>query len=419
MAYATERGLVPARVVRHPLTYALSLGVYATSWTYSGSVGFARTQGYAFLTIYLGVTLACLLVPVLWEPVLRLCREHQLTSLADLFAFRFQSQGAGVLVTVFMLAGNLPYLALQIHAVSAGFKVLAQASPPSGIALMFCGLVTLFALLFGARHVTPRERHAGLGVAIAFESLVKLVALLTVGLVAVTSVFGGLSGLSRWLAEHPEALERAYGPVQGGPWVTLLLLSFAAAFLLPRQFHMAFTESLDGRALRVAAWAFPLFLLLLNLPGAAAALERNGALPGREPGQPRAGAGPEQRASAGGRARLRRRHLRGEQHAHRRHARAGGDVPQPPRPAAHRPGALGRSLRGLLWARRALIVAVLALGYAFSRLLATRQGLVEIGLISFVAVVQVLPGVLALLFWRGATRAGFLAGLWAGIGVWG
>ena len=262
VAYATERGLVPGKLVRHPLTYALSLGVYATSWTYSGSVGFAKSQGFAFLTIYLGVTLACLLVPVLWEPVLRLCREHQLTSLADLFAFRFQSQGAGVLVTVFMLAGNLPYLALQIHAVTAAFKVLAQASPPSGIALMFCGLVTLFALLFGARHVTPRERHAGLGVAIAFESLVKLVALLTVGLVAVTSVFGGLSGLSRWLVEHPDALARAYGPVQSGPWATLLLLSFAAGFLLPRQFHMAFTESLDGRALRVAAWAFPLFLLL-------------------------------------------------------------------------------------------------------------------------------------------------------------
>ena len=86
VAYATERGLVPTRVVRHPLTYALSLGVYATSWTYSGSVGFAQKHGYGFLTIYLGVTLACLLVPVLWEPVLRLCREHQLTSLADLFA---------------------------------------------------------------------------------------------------------------------------------------------------------------------------------------------------------------------------------------------------------------------------------------------------------------------------------------------
>jgi len=418
VAYATERGLVPARLVRHPLTYALSLGVYATSWTYSGSVGFARSQGYAFLTIYLGVTLACLLVPVLWEPVLRLCREHQLTSLADLFAFRFQSQGAGVLVTVFMLAGNLPYLALQIHAVSAGFKVLAQASPPSGIALMFCGLVTLFALLFGARHVTPRERHAGLGVAIAFESLVKLVALLTVGLVAVTSVFGGLSGLSRWLAEHPEALERAYAPVQGGPWFTLLLLSFAAAFLLPRQFHMAFTESLDGRALRVAAWAFPLFLLLLNLPVLPLLWSGTVRFPvgnpdnhvlelARSSGHPLVGAlafiGAISAASSMlivdtlALAAMCLNHL------------------VLPRTDLARSGDL---YAGLLWARRALIVTVLALGYAFSRLLATRQGLVEIGLISFVAVVQVLPGVLALLFWRGATRAGFLAGLGAGIGVW-
>jgi len=418
VAYATERGLLPVRVVRHPLTYSLSLGVYATSWTYSGSVGFARSQGYAFLTIYLGVTLACLLVPVLWEPVLRLCREHQLTSLADLFAFRFQSQGAGVLVTVFMLAGNLPYLALQIHAVTAGFKVLAQASPPSGIAFMFCALVTLFALLFGARHVTPRERHAGLGVAIAFESMVKLVALLTVGAVAVNGVFGGLGGLSRWLAAHPEALERAYGPVQSGPWFTLLLLSFAAAFLLPRQFHMAFTESLDGRALRVAAWAFPLFLLLLNVAVMPLLWSGTVRFPDGNPdnhvlalasasGHPLVVAlafvGAISAASSMlivdtlALAAMCLNHL------------------VLPRTDLARSGDL---YAGLLWARRALIVAVLVLGYAFSRLLATRQGLVEIGLTSFVAVVQVLPGLLALLFWRGATRLGFLAGLSAGVGVW-
>ena len=418
VAYATERGLVPARLVRHPLTYALSLGVYATSWTYSGSVGFARTWGYGFLTIYLGVTLACLLVPVLWEPVLRLCREHQLTSLADLFAFRFQSQGAGVLVTVFMLAGNLPYLALQIHAVTAGVHVLAQAAPPSAIALMFCALVTLFALLFGARHVTPRERHAGLGVAIAFESLVKLLALLTVGAVAVGSVFGGFSGLSRWLAEHPDALRAAYGPVQSGPWFTLLLLAFAAGFLLPRQFHMAFTESLDGRALRVAAWAFPVFLLLLNvavMPLLWSGMVRfpdgnpdNHVLAlARSSGHPLVAAlafvGAISAASSMlivdtlALAAMCLNHL------------------VLPRTNLARSGDL---YAGLLWARRALIVAVLALGYAFSRLLATRQGLVELGLISFVAVAQVLPGLLALLFWRGATRAGFLVGLAAGVTVW-
>jgi len=418
VAYATERGLVPAKLVRHPLTYALSLGVYATSWTYSGSVGFARSHGYAFLTIYLGVTLACLLVPVLWEPVLRLCREHQLTSIADLFAFRFQSQAAGVLVTVFMLAGNLPYLALQIHAVNAGFKVVAEAAPPSSIPLMFCGLVTLFALLFGARHVTPRERHAGLGVAIAFESLVKLVALLTVGAVAVSGVFGGLSGLSRWLAEHPEALRRAYAPVMDGPWFTLLLLSFAAGFLLPRQFHMAFTESLDGRALRVAAWAFPLFLLLLNVAVMPLLWSGTVRFPDGNPdnhvlalarasGHPLVAAlafiGAISAASSMlivdtlALAAMCLNHL------------------VLPRTDLARAGDL---YAGLLWARRAVIVAVLALGYAFSRLLATRQGLVEIGLTSFVAVAQVLPGLLALLFWRGATRAGFLVGLSAGVAVW-
>ena len=179
IAYATERGVISQRVARHPLTYALSLGVYASSWTYYGSVGFAKANGYNFLTIYLGVTLSCLLVPVLWIPIMRVVRDHQLTSLADLFAFRYQSQAAGVLVTIFMIACNLPYLALQIRAVTQSVGVLASA-PHGAVALAFCALVTLFAILFGARHLTPRARHEGLVVAIAFESVVKLAALLLV-----------------------------------------------------------------------------------------------------------------------------------------------------------------------------------------------------------------------------------------------
>lgn len=108
IAYAAERGWIPPRLARHPITYALSLGVYATSWTYYGSVGFAQTDGYNFLTIYLGVTLAFLLTPVLLMPILRIAREHQLTSLADLFVFRYRHQATGSLVTLFMLVGILP-----------------------------------------------------------------------------------------------------------------------------------------------------------------------------------------------------------------------------------------------------------------------------------------------------------------------
>src|SRR5690606_33308279 len=253
-------------VARHPLTYVLSLGVYATSWTYYGSVGFAQTHGYNFLTIYIGVTLAFALTPVLLMPILRLTREYQLTSLADLLAFRYRSQATGVLVTLFMLVGILPYISLQILAVTASVSSLTQAAAPSVLALGFCVTLILFAILFGARHASAREKHEGLVVAIAFESAVKLLALGVIGAFAVFWLFGGFGGMERWVAGHPEALEALYRPVREGPWTTLMLLAFAAAFLLPRQFHMAFTENIEPRTLRYASWGFPLFLLVLNLP---------------------------------------------------------------------------------------------------------------------------------------------------------
>ena len=130
LAYATEKGKIPKRIIRHPLTYVLSLGVYATSWSYYGSVGFAESEGYTFLAVYLGVTIAFIMVPILFQPILRLVREYQLPSPADLFAFRYRSQLAGIVVTLFMMAGTLPYLALQIRAVTESLRVLTQEAPP-------------------------------------------------------------------------------------------------------------------------------------------------------------------------------------------------------------------------------------------------------------------------------------------------
>lgn len=176
IAYVTDSGLIPKRWVSHPLVYILSLGVYATSWSFYGSVGFAEREGFQFLTIYLGVTLTFLLTPLLLKPILQITRDYQLTSLADLFAFRYRSQLAGILVTLFMLVGSLPYIALQIRAVSESLQVLTQEATPQVIALWFCGMLILFAMLFGARHISPREKHLGLVAAIAFESAVKLIA---------------------------------------------------------------------------------------------------------------------------------------------------------------------------------------------------------------------------------------------------
>jgi Na+/proline symporter/signal transduction histidine kinase len=418
IAYAAERGWVPSAVTRHPLTYVLSLGVYATSWSFYGSVGFARSQGYNFLTIYLGVTLAFLLTPVLLVPILRLTRRYQLTSLADLFAFRYRSQLAGVMVTLFMLAGTLPYIALQIQAVTESIRVLTQEATPSTLALGFCICLTIFAILFGARHISPREKHEGLVLAIAFESLVKLVALLTVGLFAYYGVLGGPSGLEEWLQVNPQAIDALYRPVTEGPWATYLLLAFAAAFLLPRQFHMGFTENLAPRALPVAAWGFPLFLLLLNLP--IPLILWAGQASGTQVGADYFALGIS--LQGGGTWLPLLVYVGGISSASAmmivttlalssmclNHLLLPLTYPDPKLDV----------YRWLLWGRRLLIGMIIFAGFVFYLVLQHNRGLVELGLISFVAVAQFLPGVFGLLYWPRATRRGFLAGLGAGAVIW-
>jgi PAS domain S-box-containing protein len=418
LAYATERGLIPARLARHPAISTLALGVYASSWSFNGSVGFAKLEGYRFLAIYLGVTLACALTPLIWQRVLSLTREYQLTSLADLFVFRYRGSLVGALVTLFMLAGSVPYLALEIRAITESVSVLAYGTKPAIIALGFCAMVALFAILFGARHPAQRDRHQGLVVAIAFESVVKLVALLAVGAFAVFGVFDGLGDMNRWIAEHPEALEALQKPVRDAPWGTLLLLSFAAAFLLPRQFHVAFAESPGPRALSTSSWGFPAYLLLLNLPVVPILLAGTALKPDANPEYYVLGitlAGSSNALSglafvgglsaASGTVILTTLALASMSLNHLL-------LPlRPPRPE--------RDLYAwLLWARRALIVAIIVSGFGCFLLLDKRLGLAELGLISFAAVAQFLPGLGGVLFWPRATRAGFVAGLCGGIAVW-
>ncbi|MGC9456558.1 MAG: histidine kinase, partial [Halothiobacillaceae bacterium] len=419
IAHAGDRGWLPERWVRHPATYVLSLGVYATAWTYYGSVGFAAQQGYAFLTIYLGVTLAFALTPLLLRPILQITREYQLTSLADLLAFRFRHRATGALVTVFALIGVLPYISLQIKAVTESVLVLSRETPPAILALVFCLTLSVFAILFGARHLRPREKHAGLVIAMAFESLVKLVAILAVGLLAMFGLFGGPTGLSEWLADHPEMLERLQAPAREGEWMSLVLLAFAAAFLLPRQFHMTFTENLDPATLRTAAWGFPLFLLLLNLP--IPVIFWAGEFLGlRLPadyyllGVAASGPLPELATFLGFVGGLSAASAMVIVTTLALSSMCLNHLLLPLR----RPGPEVDLYRWLIWARRLLIVAILAAGYGFYYLLEHRQGLVELGLTSFVAVAQFLPGVIGLLYWRRATGRGFIAGLAAGILAW-
>jgi signal transduction histidine kinase/Na+/proline symporter len=420
IAYAAERGRIPSRFTQHPLVFALALGVYATSWSYFGSVGYAAQHGFRYLGIYLGATLSCLLVPVLWRPLLKLTRELQLTSLADLFAFRYPGQATGTLVTLVLLAGTLPYLALQVRAIVESARVLSPSAPANLLGPGFCAITIVFSILFGARHLTPRERHEGLALAIAFESLVKGVALVLVGAWAVVSIFGGPGGLQAWLDAHPEALRAMQQPAREASWAPLLVLSCAAAFLIPRQYHVAFTESPERDALSTATWAFPLLLLLMNM-----------AVPlvlwsGTALGLP----GPADF------------HMLAVPVARGAHALAllgflGGisaasamvivtTLAMAPMCLTHLVLPLGYArapgnlYRRLLWARRVLIAAIILAGYGFYLLLDSRAaGLVDLGLVSFVGVAQFFPGLLGLLFWPRATRVGFLSGLAAGTTAWG
>lgn len=419
IAWCADKGWLPNRLIHSPVVYSLSLGVYATSWTYYGSVGLADQSGYAFLNIYLGLTGAFILGPYLLRPILRLCRDNQLNSIADLLAFRYGGRATGLVVTLFMLVGILPYISLQIRAVTESIQVLSKQVPPSLLALLFCGVIIVFAILFGARHLTPREKHHGLVVAIAFESAVKLVAMLIAGLFVVTQVFDSPRAMTEWAQAQPEMLESLYAPASSGLWPTLLLLSFCAAFMLPRQYHMTFAENQNPRHLNTAYWLFPLYLLLLNLP----------IIPILFAGRHLSLAISPDFYVLGMTLTLGREWLAilvfigGLSAASAMMivttlALSSMCVNHLLLPATLSTNQAHDFYRRLLWGRRLLISAIIAAGYGFYIVIELNEGLASLGLISFVAAAQLLPGMFGLLFWSRATQAGFIAGLLAGAAVW-
>ena len=418
IAWISDRGLIPRRFIRHPLVYTLSLGVYASAWAFYGAVGLAHQYGFGFLASYMGVSGAFLLAPVLLYPILRITRTYQLSSLADLFAFRFRSTWAGALTTLFMLVGVLPLLALQIQAVTDSISILTRQPLQERVALGYCVLIMLFTILFGARHIATREKHEGLVFAIAFESIVKLVTLGIIACYALYSVFGGPAGLEIWLHHNQSTLSDLHTPLQEGPWRTLLLVFFASAIVMPHMYHMTFTENLNPRAMISASWGLPLFLLLMSLPVPVilwAGLELGAAT------------NPEYFTLGVGMA-LDSDWLSLVAYVGGISASSGliivttlalsGMALNHLVLPLYQPPAEGNIYRWLKWTRRALIIAIIAAGYGFYLLLGSRQDLSNLGIVAFVATLQFFPGVLSVLYWPSANRRGFIAGLLAGTAVW-
>ncbi|MBA4500790.1 sensor histidine kinase [Marinobacterium marinum] len=416
-AWLTERKYLPERLIRHPIVHVLALGVFASAWTFYGIFGVAYQSGYLYLISYLGGSAAFLLAPVVLIPILRITRRHQLSSLADLFAFRFRSGRVGTLTTLLMLFISLPLLSIQIQALAASLPMLTPHVSSHQAALVFCAVIALFTILFGARHASLRNSHNGLIVAIATESLVKLVALLAIAGYAFFVVLDGPSGLADWLAANPEQLQRLQQP-PADHWQVLLLAFFACAIVMPHMFHVAFTENLPTESLYRASWGLPLLLLLLALavPPILWAAIKSDAIDNPEYmvlqlGQTLQLPWMSLLAFIGGLsaasgiiivatvalASMLQNHV--------------------VLPLVRVPDNV-RFYAWLLWVRRLIILAVLLGSYLFFHFIGNRFALSQLGLLAFVAFLQFLPGILVTLYWPGASRNGFLAGVGVGFGIW-
>lgn len=418
IAWMTERGLVPRHWVRHPLVYTLSLGVYAGIWAVYAAVGVAAESGYGFLAYYLGISGAFLLAPVLLNPILRIGRAYQLTSLADLFAYRYRSQWAGTLVTLCSGVAILSLLSMQIQAVSTSASILAPDTSPRLISIMFSLIVVLFAMLFGARRNQDAENHPGLVLAIAFDSLVKLIALLVIGGVVLFGVFGGMSGLETWLAGNTTPATTMSLSIDDGSWRALMLMSFAGALVLPHMYHMTFSETPSPKALAKASWGLPLYLLLLGIPvplilWGGQALEVTTGPNFYTLGVAQALGSPALTllmyiaglSAASGLMIVSTLALAGMVLNH---------VVLP----LKTPKDQGDIYRWLQWTKRLLIAAIILLALLFHETLGKNLDLSILGAISLSGTLQLLPGALGVIYWPEGNRRGLIAGLVAGLVIW-
>ena len=271
--YADHQKYLGKSIVANPYVYALSLCVYVSTWTFYGSIGRAASTGLEFLPIYLGPVLAMTAGWIIIRKMIRVSKEHRLTSISDFISFRYgRSYTIGAVVAALSLIMVTPYVALQLIAISTSLDIL------SGSNIIFLGfnvesklvvalLLGVFAVIFGARHLDPMERHEGLIAVVAFESLVKLVAFLLVGLYVAYGIFSGYGDVMSRMIDLA-AKDPGYDTlmdIEPMLWFTLTISSFFAILFLPRQFHVMVVENSDELHLKKAMWLFPLYLLLINV----------------------------------------------------------------------------------------------------------------------------------------------------------
>ncbi|MFM7066075.1 MAG: PAS-domain containing protein [Gammaproteobacteria bacterium] len=419
-----------------PWVYSLSLAVYCTSWAFYGTVGQSATLGWWFPPTYVGTLLLFVFGLPFLRKVIGISSRHRITSIADFIGARFgRDRTVATLVSLIALVALVPYVALQLKAIDLSFAALAGGLGSGGAATPDSGLVVtlvlaLFASLFGARQVDATEHHPGMMLALAFESLIKLVVFLAVGLFATFVLFDGPFDLAARVAAQPEVVARREAGSGTGHYAALVVLGFFAIFCLPRQFHVAVVENSGPRDLATARWAFPLYLVAISLFILPVA---NAGLAFFPPGQVAPdlfvlavplGAGQDLLAvlaflgglsAATGMvivASVALATMISNEMVLPLLLRAG----RHPVPAGTRPPDRTRTV---LLARRSVIFVLLLVAWAYYRMIAGDGALAQIGEISMAAVALFGPVMLAGVYWRSATRVGALAALGSGFAVWG
>lgn len=440
--YGDKRADEGKSIISNPYFYALSLAVYCSAWTFYGSVGRAANNGLDFLPIYLGPTLMAPLWWIVLRKMIRISKRHHITSIADFISSRYgKSIVLGSTVTIIAVMGIVPYISLQLKAISSSYLIISHYpdmlayTQPQDIpiiedtAFYVTIILALFAILFGTRNIDTTERHEGLVAAIAFESVVKLLAFLLVGFFVTYNLFDGISDIFEKALQDERIISmfNESAVTETGSWFGLTFLSMLAILFLPRQFQLAVVENVDENHLKKAIWLFPLYLLIINIFVMPIAL--GGLL-------------------------------------HFQHEAIDADTFVLTLPLAVNqtgialvvflgglsaatgmvvvasvalstmfsndmlmPLLIGsrffkvnkdQDLRGLLLLiRRGTIIVVLFLGYFYYKLVGSHYTLVSIGLISFTAVAQFAPSFLGGMFWKGGTHNGALSGLFAGFCLWG
>lgn len=438
VAYYAEYKLKRGKsIINNPYVYALSLGVYCTAWTYYGSVELASSRGIEFITIYIGPTIMAALFWPLLRKIIRICRTQRINSIADFISTRYgKNFSLAVVVTILCVLGIIPYIALQLKAISTSFSVLSGVAAPEPGLAGFIGdntfyiaiVITIFVILFGTRSIDASEKHEGLVAAIAFESIIKLIAFLAVGIFVTYGLFNGFTDIFAQAAAN-ESMKKLFliePNTSYISWFGLILLSMLAIVFLPRQFQLGVVENVQESHLKKAIWLFPLYLLLINIfviPvafGGKLLLANSGvsadmyvlSLP-LQHGEKLLGIFTFIGGFSAATSMIIVETIALS-------TMMSNNIATPlllstNKFRAHSDGKL-RNL--ILNIRRICIVLIIAFAFLYDKIVAQYFTLVSIGLISFAAVAQFAPSVILGIYWKHVSQKGALTGICVGFAVW-